>query len=128
MKDNKFRAWDKTKKRWFGGGYETQLSIHPSGYPQWWSYKNGFENVSKLVEIVFSTGIKDVNRKEIFEGDILISGDIKIKYTVVWLDCGLRAKQISNSSTIGLIYWREKLEIIGNVFENPELLKNEHHV
>jgi len=62
------------------------------------------------------------NGKEIFEGDVITNGDKNIKYVVEWHDCGLRARQINNESYIGLAYWQNRLEIIGNVFENSGLL------
>lgn len=69
------------------------------------------------------TGVKDKNGKEICEGDVATAGDKNIKYIVEWLDTGLKARQYNNKSYIGLEYWQDTLEVIGNVHENLELLE-----
>jgi uncharacterized phage protein (TIGR01671 family) len=71
------------------------------------------------------TGLLDKNGKEIYEGDIITNGDRNIKYIVEWYDCGLRARQYNNDSYIGLAYWQDRLEVIGNIYENKELLETE---
>jgi hypothetical protein len=69
------------------------------------------------------TGSKDKNEKEIYSGDIITNGDCEIKYIVEWHDCGFKARQIPNQSFIGLTYWKKQIEVIGNKFENLELLE-----
>lgn len=69
------------------------------------------------------TGLKDKHGKDIYEGDIFNFGDKNIKYVVQWLDCGLKGKQIGSSSFVGFEYWHDVLEVVGNIHENPDLLK-----
>lgn len=71
------------------------------------------------------TGLHDKNGKEIYEGDIITNGDKNIKYIVEWCDAGLKARQYNNRSYIGLKYWQDVLEVIGNIYDNPELLGGE---
>ena len=71
------------------------------------------------------TGLHDKNGKEIYEGDIVTNGDKNIRYIVEWYDTGLRARQYNNKSYIGLEYWKDVLEVIGNIYENSELLRGE---
>lgn len=70
------------------------------------------------------TGLLDKNGKEIYEGDICHLGDPRITYVVLWVDCGLKIKQIgSYGSFCGVDYWVDSLTIVGNIHDNPELIK-----
>ena len=73
-----------------------------------------------------STGLKDKNGKEIFEGDILKSN----KYiTSVFYERGAYCVKFSRTPnttvTMNVISFIEKYKtkIIGNIYENPELLE-----
>jgi len=81
------------------------------------SYEVAPESVGQYV------GLEDKNGKKIFEKDIFNNGDPKILYVVEWIDCGLRGRQIKNKSYIGFWHWHDNIEIIGNLTDNPELMK-----
>lgn len=72
------------------------------------------------------TGLKDKNGVEIYEGDIVGADDLICK--VVWNGVGWKAEWQDNrqgrdnSPRYPDLDFR-KLEIIGNIYENPELLK-----
>lgn len=68
------------------------------------------------------TGVNDKNGKEIYEGDIYNMGDKNIMYLVVWNDTGFTGKQIGSRSYAGLSHWKEKIEIIGNKYDNSKLI------
>ena len=87
------------------------------------------------IELMQSTGLKDKNGKEIFEGDIITNGisivDVKSHptlgfYTVV---NGVESFFGSNTSIKDFENDVEEfssvIEIIGNIYENPELLEVE---
>ena len=94
----------------------------------WGQYKNLMIKKDKREWAVLEdtvgqyTGLKDKNGTEIYEGDILNCGDKRIRYVVKWIDTGRSARQINNTSYIGLIAWKNKLEVMGNIHDNPELL------
>lgn len=69
------------------------------------------------------TGLTDKNGVEIYEGDVYHQGDPNITYTVVWHDTGLIGKQNGSSSYAGLSHWQDRIEVIGNIHDNLELLE-----
>ena len=129
MREIKFRAWDnKEKKMNYDVGIYT--GYNECIVVEWADGKEYFEleNQSEL-EIMQCTGLKDKNNKEIYEGDIVKLkvnfglGDTYINVLVVFENGGFKYKIGDLSEYIGS---REfDVEVIGNKFENPELLKGE---
>lgn len=73
------------------------------------------------------TGLKDKNGKEIYEGDIVRDEVAEEKYslfepaifTVEWVEMGFLLRD--KSGTIW-DYSLRGMEVIGNIYENPELI------
>lgn len=130
MREIKFRAWDKTNKRMMVFGKFWICEIYKSLAWNICDYSKN-ENDGKYfldwdidnLEIMQFTGLLDKNGVDIYEGDIFNIGDSNIKYMVDWFDCGLKGRQLGNKSWVGLDYWRELIEIVGNVHQHPDLLK-----
>mgnify|MGYP001438360845 CR=1 FL=1 len=111
----KFRAWHVKYKRWITDIYVSadgdlyEISNHkPDGSRSWGKVKP-----SEYVLLQY-TGLTDKNGKEMYEGDIVIAYELNKKIVIEWQECGF----IDLASRGSL-----SLEVIGNIFENPSLLK-----
>jgi len=112
MRPIKFRAWDKQNKRWIvdfqvmPNGTIRRLKPtedHPEGLE--WQSVNGED-----IDLVQYTGLKDKNGKEIYEGDVMKNYDYHF-FVVEW-----NKKNARWDNCFGR-------EVIGNIYENPELLE-----
>ena len=128
----KFRAWDKVFKEMV---QVNALVLDEQVVKV--TYKNG--NVAKEdmkeYELMQSTGLFDRNNKEIFEGDIITDGKdvmcMKRHNTLgFYVEQKGKVEFIADSAVLEEFEEDAKeiadiLEIIGNVYENPELLEVE---
>lgn len=139
MRNIKFRAWDTKKKKWLDsseyqlGWINNELVINPvyngKGYmdEEWSSSVDLESDLSDHVELMQYTGLLDKNGKEIYEGDILQYNYQNYKSshleTIKWYENGFFHFQNEDvlfgcKASMSSVYY----EIIGNIFENPELL------
>ena len=119
MREIKFRAWDKINKDMFN--VESINFQERRVYRDVVSYRE-FNNV----ELMQYTGLKDKNNKEIYEGDILFESFGERYYKVVFENGGFRAefKGDFDEHSFDLIdVVAQGCEIVGNIYENPELME-----
>ncbi|MFA5324336.1 MAG: YopX family protein [Smithella sp.] len=120
MRPIKFRAWDKVKKImtpvagvWFGDdGSAMTVTFEPAPKTKWYV---GLVQGENGILLQF-TGLLDKNGREVYEGDIVQNG---VKRGEVYQQYGYWT-----ATNIGQSLWSpEAIEVIGNIYENPELLK-----
>ena len=132
QREIKFRAWDDYDKKYLDFG---EFGIYDIiyGEPKLMDeiYVNGLPNERLIFEQY--TGFKDNNEKKIFEGDILLGrfDEEKIVDDIVWLSLtdeekekGEKLYYISDLTYLYNVPCPNDLEVIGNIRENPELLKD----
>lgn len=123
MREIKFRAWDKGRKRfapWIeicadGSFIRGEVEDSYSGLIPW------EDGEAVLMQY---TGLHDKNGKEIYEGDIVCDQNFKFRKHVVSWDTtdGTRGHDLFYIG-FSLVYRPEECEVIGNIYENPELIK-----
>ena len=140
----KFRAWDKKQEVMIPNDQVMHLEFNKEGIV-WlgcWvvvadsqgNPEQGLHQIEKEdLELMQFTGLKDKNGREIYEGDIFdciyhFDGCKKHKLEVVYSDEGARFQMKSygkcHQPNVEKYIWdMTRQEIIGNVYENPELLR-----
>ena len=130
----KFRAWDKHSQKmfandeliiWNNNVYANDSKKLSCNHLKGWSIDEEY--------LMQSTGFKDKNGKEIFEGDIITNGQnvmcmkrhntlgfyVEEKGEVEFIaGCAVLEDFEEDAKEIA-----DRLEIIGNIYENPELLE-----
>ena len=123
----KFRAWLKEENKMIEPSDILSISFKLCEMTP--NYLHGFEKEKYDfydLELMQSTGLKDKNGKEIFEGDILFGHAGEDFWEIVEFDIEegkwIR-RDIWYNSKLDLSEYNENMEIVGNIYENPELLE-----
>ena len=132
MREIKFRAWDKNIEAMVDPAF---LQLDGNGlvsifYENCDSKESEWSNEVQDIELLQYTGLKDKNGEEIYEGDILGMLNPTAKggcWEVIWHDFRWQLL-LRNFPNISNYYVNcgehlEDDEIIGNIYENPELLR-----
>ena len=128
QREIKFRAWDKNNKKWVGsvGFYTQKYSYKPDSTS---IVSIGFPNEVVLMQY---TGLKDKNGVEIYEGDILLGRFVldNVEDHVFLQLTDKEKKEQTKIFVVEDIFYLyinpmpDDLEVIGNIYENPELLED----
>lgn len=126
----KFRVWSEKNKK--------MLEVQKHSFKTGLSMTYGSNMERYFGELMQYTGLKDENGKEIYEGDIIpfhldsnVKGVVKFGEYTDW-NCKRPTQHIGfyvdftgehkriNRKDLG--YWVEVSYVIGNIYENPEIL------
>lgn len=114
----KFRYWDK-RDGWCGA-----FSVHQSGIVRFGDTEPIWQTPEEAGGVLMQfTGLRDKSGKEIYEGDVVKFGWQNGYKTeaVEWRDGGFWIGPKKSGWTI----FDKKCEVVGNIYENPELLAKE---
>lgn len=138
MKDRfKFRVWHRKRKKMYD-----VLCLHTQTWSNGgeWVTAKGFNAITQQdihiqIEpkdsiILQCTGLKDKNGKLIYEDDIvkvITQPNIIENVGIVKWDNKsarfLRTANIADENSLVSFWWNNSTEVIGNIYENPELLE-----
>ncbi|HFD1693309.1 TPA: YopX family protein [Enterococcus faecium] len=134
----RFRAWDKRKNVMRDVAVLHFTKNGKTNFIEYWINPTELKSYHvRNIDLMQSTGLIDRNGVEIFDGDVVqaeqyltttipvrINGIVKYsnRYTMFYLDNGSERHDLYMQSLGGSIY---NFEVIGNIYENSELLEEQ---
>jgi len=116
----KFRIWCKTMQLWLCEDSQfLQMDGKRVHAASWSTIEFDLPNENYIIQQY--TGLKDSKGVEIYEGDIVEIGDRKRE---VIFNIGMFYIDENYGDIVPVSEVDNIIEVIGNIFENPELIKN----
>ena len=121
MRTIKFRAWTKGNDPLYHSDKPTMLTNKQLSTIGGYYYNFGVGKQDEYILMQY-TGMKDRTGREIYEGDVVMDGDT----------CRIIEWSSNRGNTV-IGYWSgfnvldcktEDIEVIGSIYENPELIKS----
>ena len=139
MREIKFRAWDKEKEKMVIAAWRMSMNLNGNIYWKVDHYDGNF-NLKEREEtdgnnrftLMQFTGLHNKNGQEIYEGDIckysyinpMTREERTFVWKVEWSNGAYWLHSIDDSLQDTLLWIQHKeIEVIGNIYENPELLE-----
>lgn len=138
MRSIRFRAWDKKNKEMTEFANYGILTEESEGLL--FFRQDHTKESSGEFELMQFTGLKDKNGKEIYEGDIVLHKECE--FDVLWCNASFKLMERKSlvSMEFGDCFFSDILgrvcncnvdslwdfEVIGNIYENPELFKEKY--
>ncbi|OEK58954.1 YopX family protein [Staphylococcus equorum] len=124
---HKYKAWDKNKEKFIDLKKESYVIDLGSGMVISLGSENELSEEATNIELLSSTGVVNIQKEEIFEGDV-----VKTHYGVHGRHIGVVEFSSGEFKAIGVKqYWLEHegldgtFEVIGNKYEHPQLIEFE---
>lgn len=115
MRELKFKAWLKFEKKF------KKVKMIDFIEEKIWTGANWYDFDD--IELIEYTGLKDRNAVKIFEGDIVNTDEAwKPIFMVEW-DKEMGKWRMANDFSYKSLWFVHNYEVIGNIYENPELLE-----
>lgn len=121
----KFRAWDSVRKKFVEHFFITDNGLICNMEKPTSGYNSPIPVEKSELILMQSTGLKDKNGQEIFEGDIVSIDTDEFDSLFVKYETGIYWLMDNEECVEHLSDYYKYVSIIGNIYENPDLLEVE---